>query len=170
MRVIDLKNQTVGLWKIIERVDGPITKSKSKPAYWKCKCKCGTVAIIPSHNLRSKNTLSCGCRNQVPAFQSRFNRLQWISNERGIKCAISFSQFQEFTKIKTCHYCHAPIEWKSQKNAQAYHLDRKDSSAGYIIENCVVCCTRCNMGKSDRYTYDEWYKMNDYFRNLNRIS
>lgn len=28
-------------------------------------------------------------------------------------------------------------------------IDRKDSSKGYTIDNCVPCCTECNTMKSD---------------------
>lgn len=38
-----------------------------------------------------------------------------------------------------------------------YHLDRKNTNNPYSLENCVVCCNRCNYGKSNMFSYDEWY-------------
>lgn len=167
MKIVDLEGETIGLWTVIKRVDGPETKSKSKPAYWKCQCKCGNTAIIASHNLRAKNSLSCGCRIKLPEYKALFNRFVWISKNRGIECSLSFDDFRKFTKTKSCHYCHSQIKWKPRGKSQAYHLDRKDTSIGYTKSNCVVCCNRCNWGKSVRYTYNEWYEMNRCFRERN---
>lgn len=68
-----------------------------------------------------------------------------------------------FTKIKVCHYCWDEIVWK-EHDARRYNLDRKDNRQGYSAENCVVCCSRCNMGKSNMFSYDEWYGMTSYLR------
>ena len=164
MNIIDLTNEKIGLWTVVKQVPSPYTKSPSKPAYWKCKCKCGNIAIIPSHNLRAKKTLSCGCRTQLPEFKSLFNKLLWLSKQREIDCTLSFPEFKSFTKIGICHYCYSPIEWTSRGKSWTYHLDRKDNSIGYTKDNCVVCCNRCNWGKSSHYNYKEWYEMNQCFR------
>jgi hypothetical protein len=31
-------------------------------------------------------------------------------------------------------------------------------------KNTVACCKRCNYGKGDRFTFDEWYGMTRYLR------
>lgn len=41
----------------------------------------------------------------------------------------------------------------------AYYLDRKDSFEGYSVENCVVCCSRCNQAKSNFFTYEQWVEI-----------
>jgi hypothetical protein len=43
-------------------------------------------------------------------------------------------------------------------------LDRRDNSLGYVPGNVVVACKRCNYGKSDDFTYEEWLGMTEYFR------
>jgi hypothetical protein len=48
--------------------------------------------------------------------------------------------------------------------SRAYQLDRKDNALGYSVDNCVVCCHRCNDAKSNGYDYEEWYGMTAYFR------
>jgi hypothetical protein len=35
---------------------------------------------------------------------------------------------------------------------------------GYVEVNVVGCCKRCNIAKGNRFTYDEWYGMTEYFR------
>lgn len=35
---------------------------------------------------------------------------------------------------------------------------------GYTKKNCVLCCKRCNGGKSNLFNYQEWRNMTKYFR------
>ncbi len=47
--------------------------------------------------------------------------------------------FQELM-LGECHYCNLE---------RAYGIDRKDSSVGYVVSNCVSCCAECNYMKRD---------------------
>lgn len=47
-------------------------------------------------------------------------------------------QFMTFWD-KPCHYCKLPIN--------GIGIDRVDNSIGYVMSNCVPCCTVCNMMK-----------------------
>jgi len=163
MKSIDLLGQTFGDWTVIENCGRKNTNSPSKPLYWKCKCVCGTERIIPSHNLRCKRTTNCGCRNVLPDFKRTYNSFL-KQNEKRAECYLSFDDFLKFTSTTTCHYCHTPIRWNKHGKLTAYNLDRKDSQLGYTVENCVVCCHRCNFGKARRFSYAEWYEMTECFR------
>lgn len=168
MKKLDLTGKKFGKWIILEKAERPITNSPSKPLYWKCKCSCGVIRTIPSHNLRCNRTLSCGHDMILPTYKALYNRLMY-SNKNRISCNISFEEFLNFTKIEYCHYCHNKVTWK-KINATAYNLDRKDNSKGYFKDNCVVCCYRCNFGKRNAYSYDEWYEMNKCFRDRNLVN
>lgn len=119
-------------------------------------------------NLYSGKCSSCSHR-KLP-FESQFNCFK--SDWRKLKNTITYQQFLEFTKIKNCHYCTTSINWNEygivngKLKGRSYFLDRKDNDLGYIESNCVVCCTKCNLAKGNRYTYQEWYGMTDYFRKL----
>ncbi len=52
------------------------------------------------------------------------------------------------------------------KTSGSTFLDRKDNDVGYIFDNVVSCCWRCNDAKSNAYTYLEWFNMTKYFRDL----
>lgn len=71
---------------------------------------------------------------------------------------LSYEEFLTFTRIPECHYCGAVIPWhpKMAGKNNAYYLDRKDNDKGYTTDNCVVCCSRCNWAKANRFTYEEW--------------
>lgn len=101
-------------------------------------------------------------------FESIYNSL--CNDDRNLKIDLTYDQFIEFTKIKKCHYCNYTIKWIEYPTiagkfiSNAYYLDRKDCDVGYSKYNCVVCCTRCNRGRSNAYTYQEWYGMTEYLR------
>jgi hypothetical protein len=86
---------------------------------------------------------------------------------------ITYEDFMVFTKVNKCHYCHGAVNWyphtklngKEVPGSRSYKLDRKDNKLGYSTENCVVCCKRCNEGKSGDFTYEEWYGMTAFLRN-----
>jgi hypothetical protein len=44
------------------------------------------------------------------------------------------------------------------------NLDRKDSSGAYEASNVVPCCRRCNYGKNNMFTYEEWMAIGQVIR------
>lgn len=134
------------------------------------KCaKCDSRIRIRSDTLKSATGLCQSCSNRKRPFESIYECL--IRDHRKPKISLTYEQFLEFTKIHKCHYCDSKINWipysiyKGKYISRAYYLDQKDHRKGYIKNNCVVCCTRCNLAKGNRYTYKEWYGMTSYLRN-----
>jgi hypothetical protein len=104
-------------------------------------------------------------------FEYLYNLLVASSKRREYACSLTYEDFLEFTKQESCHYCGAPIVWEkyaARRKEFSYgnHLDRKDNAQGYSKENCVVCCRRCNWGKGDMFTYDEWKKIGEVIKTL----
>lgn len=54
----DLSGLTFGLLTVLERA-----YTNKNVLYWKCQCKCGSIINVPTNNLKSGNTSSCGCIN-----------------------------------------------------------------------------------------------------------
>ena len=80
--------------------------------------------------------------------QSRIKRRRKTSN-------LSFDEFKCIVK-KDCFYCGTPPELRSA----IYHktcgipvpingIDRSNNEIGYIKENCVASCPKCNIMKLD---------------------
>lgn len=59
---------------------------------------------------------------------------------RAISFDLTFDQFDTYWQAD-CNYCGDQIA--------TIGIDRVDSNVGYTIENCVPCCTRCNIIKMD---------------------
>jgi hypothetical protein len=72
--------------------------------------------------------------------------------------SLTYEQFLAFTKIKECHYCASELPWQPYGkcgSSRTYNLDRKDNAMGYVAENLVACCGRCNYIKSNVLSYEE---------------
>jgi hypothetical protein len=46
-----------------------------------------------------------------------------------------------------CHYCQKPtyILYKKVRDMKQWTLDRIDNDQGHNMENCVICCLKCNI-------------------------
>ena len=137
--------------------------------YFKCLDCERLIKSKPNYLLKhSGKCMSCSHRKQP--FEHIFKRFCNTSNQEKHENKLSYDQFLKFTKIDECHYCMQSIPWmeyayhNNKYTRAGYFLDRKDNKLGYSIENCVVCCTRCNFAKGNRFSYEEWYGMTAYFR------
>lgn len=138
---------------------------------------CGEIKTTRFDTLKSSKypELCHSCINRDIPFKSLYNYFINTNKFRLKRCPIeiSFKDFLEYTKIKECHYCGDRIDWQPYRTSKSayintkYFLDRKDSSKGYNKDNIVVCCTRCNRGKANYFSYDEWYGMTEYLRRKN---
>lgn len=77
--------------------------------------------------------------------KARYSRYKSGARKRNHCFCLTFKQFMSFWQ-NPCHYCGSEIK--------TIGIDRKDNSKGYILENCVPCCWRCNEFKRTRnYEY-----------------
>ena len=133
-----------------------------------CTCGSGKTKVLRGYDLRAGNTQGCGCLNPVRLrpYESLYRKLvrdAKTARKRVVPITLTYRQFLTFVN-RPCYYCWAKIDWSPFKNGNGYHLDRKDSRRGYSIDNCVACCTRCNRGKSDLFSFIEWRRMTSCFR------
>ena len=82
------------------------------------------------------------------SLKGKYSEYRQNAKNRNFVFELTFEQFQSFWK-KPCTYCGAEIE--------TIGLDRKNSNAGYTIDNVSPCCYNCNRSKSD-LSLDEWNK------------
>jgi len=128
---------------------------------WLVKCDCGKETIVKGIYLKNNHTKSCGCLRSIQGkITPHFKRpYEWIYNllvacikKRKLSIDFTYENFLEFTKINQCYYCGDAINWdiyrKNGVTPLRYNLDRKNNKIGYIKNNCVVCCKKCNSMKS----------------------
>jgi hypothetical protein len=135
------------------------------------RCGCGAEFTVSSADIKKHSGLCKKCsrartasivseatKRRVPAFHALYSRLKYNLDRLDQPLELTFEEFLEFTKIKTCHYCDCPIVWAERNlsyNGQRYNLDRKDNAIGYCKDNLVVACWNCNELKGCRLTYEE---------------
>lgn len=66
---IDMSWQTPGRLLVIEREEN----NKRGQARWRCVCQCGNETVVLGSDLRSGNTVSCGCF-QAETLERQHNR------------------------------------------------------------------------------------------------
>ena len=88
---------------------------------------------------------------------AKFSTLKARGRKKNIEVALTFEQFEILNSLP-CDYCGEPLP------EVGYGIDRKDNLLGYIPENSVPCCYRCNTMKGSYLTYDEmkliWQRRN----------
>lgn len=133
--------------------------------YWTCRCECGRVKPIVTHNLVAGVSTSCGCsryrRNRPGAAGMRalMVRYRCEAKRAGRPFLLTEEQFEALIAAP-CSYCGAPpsrttyLPARSSEardhGARVYNgIDRVDSSRGYETDNVVPCCRTCNVAKLD---------------------
>lgn len=136
---------------------------------WKCLCDCGGITFVSTHDLKSNYVKSCGClvsdmmsktndangykvRNGKRSVENRILKTyKKNASNKNFDFNIDDEQFFEIIN-KECFYC-GKYDTKQNKFTKEYFnlngVDRIDSKLGYINNNVVSCCARCNQGKND---------------------
>lgn len=166
---------TFGAWTVLQR--GARGRCGDQ-AMWLCRCQCGEERLVRSGALRRKQSLSCGCtrtycHNTIPAgdpqeYVWRFNTYEDKAKRRSHEFELTLSQFITIVG-QDCHYCGAapamPVRSRRKRTAASLMngIDRVDNSVGYVLDNCVPCCTWCNEMKRHR-------PQSDFLEHVRRIA
>jgi len=179
---IDMMGKTFGRLTVIDFADKPKGVNK-RGTYWLCQCRCGNKKIIEGYSLRSGATQSCGCYAReiarsmkvLPVGEASFNKLYrgYINNAKARDYFFDFTK-EEFREIikKPCFYCGSKPYQIAQNEVGSdfciYNgIDRIDNSRGYVRDNCVPCCGKCNHAKTD-LSKDDFLNLvkNIYFHSI----
>lgn len=157
--------------------------SKSnKKHYFKCLCVCGKEFSARTDSIKIGTTRSCGClkgdlisnknklSNNLGAINLLYRSYKHNAEKRNLIFDLSLDQFKELIN-NGCNYCGSPpILQKILKNQTKYKrrdieliyngIDRVDNNIGYILHNCVTCCSICNGAKSNLSleVFENWIK------------
>lgn len=155
----------------------PLKNKTGQSRIWLFQCDCGNICEKQLAAVRFGSVKSCGClrkgNSNKPQTAKALARpkgeagldllhsdMKYSSKKRGIEYLLNIEQLKEITS-KNCFYCDVkPDKIKqvnrskgglktTQEHGQYIYnpIDRIDSSKGYIYENCVPCCSKCNFMK-----------------------
>lgn len=140
----------------------PETDEKWREVIWQCKCDCGNVCDVKWNALRRGHTKTCGCREKErmensPWYISIYTRYKDSAVKRSLPFELSYEETVEYFK-SNCFYCgkEPATPFKKRGGIHFYTgIDRVDNDLGYLKDNCVPCCKRCNYCKKT-LTADEY--------------
>lgn len=136
--------------------------------YWECQCECGNICIKGNDVLNNtKRNFSCGCYRKERILETKlktdeehltgflktsYARYRCEAKQRNYSFEITFEQFRELVEDK-CFYCQVgnsqymihPITKLKQFFCG---VDRIDNRKGYVYNNVITCCKKCNTKKN----------------------
>ena len=133
-------------------------------SYSKCVCDCGTKVTKMNAQLRCGDVTSCGCyrryiigiKNRKPfgvaAINTALRSIKKSAKIRNLEFMLSDAEAIELMK-KPCFWCGVYLGNKGSQtrtingNPGYNGLDRIDNNKGYIKDNVVPCCGRCNKAR-----------------------
>lgn len=143
--------------------------------FWLCRCECGTEEIkFPDSIIRGRSK-SCGCYNKEVKFKkrgeesilsinSKYAQYRHGATSRNLDFQLTIDEFSKLV-TSNCYYCNSEPKPTNFVNKKAKTIrkwtyclngvDRKDNNIGYILDNCVPCCSQCNSAKMD-YSFQEF--------------
>ena len=137
--------------------------SAKSRAYYFTECMtCGTESTRRIDHIKTNPEYCNFCKEKMtakPKVESVINTIYSGYRTNANSRNISFELTKDsFTKLisQTCFYCgQEPIESQFSKSTNRTEtkfmhngVDRLDSKVGYTIENCVPCCSMCNLMKN----------------------
>lgn len=145
-------------------------------SYWNCTCECGNKKIAHGKSLTKGDLNSCGClafearqklgktitatsHRKIPIKQAAMNEIirSYVGHAKDLSKEFLLTT-EDVAKLieSACHYCGcAPSRLKKYQtkfdSIEFYYngIDRKNNNEGYTKENCLPCCTRCNIQKRE---------------------
>ncbi len=157
MRLVDLTGHKYGILTVKTLL--PKTRKERE---WLCECECGGVCVVHAANLRSGNTVSCGCArikytdHTTGAFHGVVARYVSQARDRGLEWALSAAACQTLMAAN-CTYCGGPPSNTATVKSSVFiynGIDRIDSSKGYKSDNVTSACKTCNWAKSAMSTIE----------------
>lgn len=98
-----------------------------------------------------------------------FNIIRDSVKRRNIELIITKKEFKDWYNAceKKCEYCRISEKdvFKISKKTKRLTIDRKNSNIGYLKNNLVLACDRCNRIKGSFFTYEEMLKIGEIIKN-----
>jgi len=165
-RVLDLTGMRFGKLVVVELSH----LDKNKQSLWLCKCDCGNTTVTRGNTLHRGRVKSCGCyykevvgkQNEksfgVASFNTILRGYKNSAKDRNICFELTTDEFRKLIQ-QDCYYCGCPPQQQragaSNGNILYNGVDRVDNSKGYVVDNVVACCGKCNVAKR-AYTLDDF--------------
>lgn len=104
---------------------------------------CGPICAKQgySHSAKSYNKTSRRIRPAIA--RTRFSNLKATAKVRNIPVSLTLVEYNALTHDAVCRYCAGSLP------LYGGGVDRINNTEGYLLGNCVPCCSTCNMMKGE---------------------
>lgn len=135
------------------------------------KCsKCGEVQVLSQFRKDARNRSGYGatCKACASEYMKTYysttsagiyNRLRDSASSQYKPFHISSDEFADWwaRQKQECHYCEQALTLSKSRTHKLTDktFDRKNSTKGYILDNIVLSCRRCNLMKGNWLTYQQ---------------
>ena len=130
-----------------------VRKDKKSHKIYKVKCDCGFITVVRLDSLESGRSTSCGCSRKLRQEVRLVHRVLVNYRKSAKKRNIFFDldkQDIENLIFDDCIYCKSSPENEMSDYPGKYQgIDRVNSNIGYVWENVVPCCGKCNAQKNN---------------------
>lgn len=147
----DLNGMQFGKWTVIERDK---SRQPGGPAYWKCKCICGTIRSVSSDSLRKGDSTSCGCSWQHDLTGKRFGRLTVLERK-----SVEFNYLTGTTHRKIIYHC--KCDCGNYTTVDSSHLLCGDTTSCGCYHKELLSKRVTTHGSSKTRLYRIWASMID---------
>lgn len=141
--------------------------TKGGEARWLCLCDCGNTHKVTAGPLTKGKITNCGCIRKeklkltfgLSAKNMLIRTYKWHAKERNLLFELSYDELIILFE-GNCFYCDTKPEQKILKQRMngsfIYNgIDRINNELGYIKDNVVSCCKKCNIAKNN-YSIEEF--------------
>lgn len=161
----DLTGQTFGVFVVLAQAP-----RRDNNTRWLVRCtECAAEGSLRSSSLRTSAYARCFGRHVFnrkssgaspsrkpsgyAAATETFGHYRRAAKRRGLEFSLAREDFDRLTSLP-CHYCATPpgnSHKREHYNGTFIYsgIDRRDSTCGYDVDNCLPCCATCNVMKQD---------------------
>lgn len=97
----------------------------------------------------NKDLIKAKDRLYNKTIKGRFAQVKKGAKKRNVDLNLTIEQYETIVTMGRCHYCGQTL------SETGGGIDRKDNKIGYVVENIVTCCYRCNTTFMSHYSYKE---------------
>lgn len=130
-----------------------------KVSQWLFKCDCGKECIKDDVNVRRGHTKSCSrtcgiyLGKNISLENGLYSKYKREALKRNLEFKLTKDELISLSK-RNCNYCNIEPLQKYYKKTNSDKLlyngiDRVNNEKGYLLENCVPCCIKCNTAKNN---------------------
>lgn len=100
--------------------------------------------------------------------KGRYHKLLRTAKRDGTDLTLTVDDVTKLYNQNTCYYCNrgVTIGFGHKHKLTDRTVDRRDNAKGYIVDNVVIACRRCNLMKGNWFTAEQTLEIAKHYLSL----